>query len=59
MWETETDKGTRRFEVTSRRDVKKIGKRRIIVKDADGNLYEIPDYAILDQKSIILLESVI
>ncbi|RLI03917.1 hypothetical protein DRO38_02245, partial [Candidatus Bathyarchaeota archaeon] len=46
-------------EVTSRRDVKKMGKRRIIVRDADGNLYDIPDYADLDQKSIILLESVI
>ena len=57
--ETETDKGPRRFEVTSRRDVKKMGKRRIIVRDADGNLYDIPDYADLDQKSIILLESVI
>ena len=59
IWETETDKGPRRFEVTSRRDVKKMGKRRIIVRDADGNLYDIPNYASLDQKSIILLESVI
>jgi len=59
IWETETDKGPRRFEVTSRRNVKKMGKRRIIVRDADGNLYDIPDYAHLDQKSIILLESVI
>jgi len=59
IWETETDKGPRRFEVTSRRDVKKMGKRRIIVRDADGNLYDIPDYARLDQKSMILLESVI
>jgi len=59
IWDTETDKGPRRFEVTSRRNVKKIGKRRIIIRDADGNLYDIPDYAKLDQKSLILLESVI
>ncbi len=59
IWETETDKGPRRFEVTSRRNVKKIDKRRIIVRDVDGNLYDIPDYTDLDQKSIILLESVI
>jgi len=59
IWETETDKGPRRFEVTSRRDIKKIGKRRIIIRDADGNLYDIPDYANLDQKSLVLLESVI
>jgi len=59
IWDTETDKGPRRFEVTSRRNVKKMGKRRIIIRDADGNLYDIPDYACLDQKSIILLESVI
>jgi len=59
IWETETDKGPRRFEVTSRRNVKKMGKRRIIIRDADGNLYDIPDYANLDQKSLVLLESVI
>ena len=59
LWETETNKGPRRFEVTSRRDIKKIGKRRIIIKDADGNLYDIPDYARLDQRSKVLLETVI
>ena len=59
IWEAETDKGPRRFEVTSRRNIKKICGRRIIIRDADGNLYDIPDYADLDQKSIILLESVI
>ena len=59
IWETETDKGPRRFEVTSRRNIKKMGKRRIILRDADGNLYDIRDYADLDQKSIIMLESVI
>ena len=59
IWETETDKGPRRFEVTSRRNIKKMGKRRIILRDADGNLYDIRDYADLDQKSIIILESVI
>ncbi|RJS83817.1 DUF1854 domain-containing protein, partial [Candidatus Bathyarchaeota archaeon] len=50
IWETETDKGPRRFEVTSRRNIKKMGKRRIILRDADGNLYDIRDYADLDQK---------
>ncbi|MCD6469386.1 DUF1854 domain-containing protein [Candidatus Bathyarchaeota archaeon] len=59
LWETDTDKGPRRFEVTSRRDIKKMGKRRIIIKDADGNLYDIPDYARLDQRSKVLLETVI
>ena len=59
IWETDTDKGPRRFEVTSRGNIKKIGMRRIIIRDADGNLYDIPDYANLDQKSLVLLESVI
>ena len=59
IWETETDKGPRRFEVTSRRNIKKMDKRRIIIRDADGNLYDIPDYANLDQKSLVLLESAI
>jgi len=59
VWRTETNKGPRTFEVVSRRDVKKISRNRILVKDGDGNLYDIPNIKKLDQRSLILLDSVI
>ncbi|MCW4026296.1 MAG: DUF1854 domain-containing protein [Candidatus Bathyarchaeota archaeon] len=59
VWKTETDKGPRRFDVISRREVKKISRDRILIKDGDGNLYDIPDIKKLDQRSLILLDSVI
>lgn len=59
IWEVDTDKGPRMFEVTNRRDVRKITGRRILVKDTDGNLYDITDVRELDQKSMVLLEPVI
>jgi hypothetical protein len=59
VWKTETDKGPRRFDVINRREVKKISRDRILIKDGDGNLYDIPDIKKLDQRSLILLDSVI
>ena len=59
VWKTETDKGPRRFDVINRREVKKISRDRIMIKDGDGNLYDIPDIKKLDQRSLILLDSVI
>ena len=59
VWKTETDKGPRRFDVINRREVKKISRDRILVKDGDGNLYDIPDFRKLDQRSLVLLDSAI
>jgi hypothetical protein len=55
-WTVETDKGERTFEVRDpRRNVRRISGRRVLIKDVDGNRYEVPNWAALDKKSIALL----
>ena len=59
-WEVETDRGARAFEIySSRRDVRLLGDGRILVQDADGNRYEIPDYRRLDPASQALVEEML
>ena len=59
-WEVETDRGPRAFEIySSRRDVRLLGDGRILVQDADGNRYEIPDYRRLDPASRALVEEML
>jgi len=44
-WTVETDKGTRLFQVRNpRQNVRRITRRRLIIKDVDGNRYEIRNY---------------
>ena len=58
--EVETDRGPRAFEIySSRRDVRLLGDGRILVQDADGNRYEIPDYRRLDPASQALVEEML
>lgn len=54
-WEVQTDRGRRNFDLASRYDIRTLG-HRILIKDLDGNRYEIPNYRTLDKKSIALLE---
>lgn len=59
-WEVETDRGPRAFEIYSgRRDVRLLGDGRILVQDADGNRYEIPDYRLLEPASRALVEEML
>ena len=59
-WEVETDRGPRAFEIySSRRDVRLLDDGRILVQDADGNRYEIPDYRRLEPASRALVEEMI
>ncbi len=52
-WTVKTDKGARVFEVRDpRRNVRKIGGSRMLVKDVDGNRYEIRNWRALDRGSI-------
>ena len=53
----ETEKGHREFETRYKEDIRKISSGRVIIKDADGNRYEIRDYMKLDQRSINLIDS--
>jgi len=48
-WDVETDRGPRTFDLAStRRDIRILERGRILIRDADGNRYEIPDYRQLD-----------
>ena len=56
MWTVETDKGIFTFEIRNHiTAVKPLYDNRILIKDANDNRYEIPDYTKLDKKSQKLL----
>lgn len=57
-WEVETDRGVRSFEISSMRsDIRQLGNGRILIRDADGNRYEIPDRHKLDAASRALVDA--
>lgn len=56
IWVVDTDKGPRDFKVKSRtRDIRKLNNGNIIIRDADGNKFKIPNLKKLDQGSITIL----
>lgn len=55
-WQVQTDRGPRRFEVRSRDDIRYLPHGRILLRDVDGNRYEIPNYWSLDPRSLDLVE---
>ncbi len=56
-WEVATDKGDRSFHVRNiRQNVRKMGRRRLVIRDVDGNRYEIRDWARLPAPAEKLLE---
>lgn len=56
MWNVDTDRGKYTFEIINHLQSMKIFyDRRIIIKDANDNRYEIPDLYKLDKHSIKLL----
>jgi len=57
QWEVETDKGIHTFSVQNREEIRLLSTGRVIIKDSDGNRYEIPDYRRLDPKSLAFLET--
>lgn len=59
MWEVETDRGPRIFEVRDREDIRTLGGSRVLITDADGNVLEIPDVSRLDRASQLLVESLV
>lgn len=56
-WDVETDKGRRQFEIQDRDNVYRLTLHHIIMKDIDGNIYEVPDIRRLDKRSFRLLDS--
>jgi hypothetical protein len=59
-WDVETDRGPRTFDMAStRRDIRILERGRLLIRDADGNRYEIPDYRQLDAFSKAIIESMV
>ena len=57
QWVVETSQGDVQFSLRSRYDIVTLENGRILIKDADGNRYEIENYNKLDPQSIALLET--
>jgi hypothetical protein len=59
FWRVDTDRGPRRFDVRDRDDIRLMPPRRMVIKDVDGNRFEIQDYMELDDESLSLLEQLL
>ena len=57
QWDAETEVGSVSFDLRSRHDITSLSGGRVLIKDIDGNRYEIVNYHQLDPKSIALLET--
>ena len=57
QWKVDTDRGTVLFDLRSRYDIVSLDGGRILIKDVDGNRYEIVNYHQLDLKSMTLIET--
>jgi len=57
QWEVETDRGIILFDLSTRSAISQFDDGRLLVKDVDGNRYEISNYLQLDLKSIALIET--
>ena len=56
-WDVETNRGPVTFDLSSRSAITQFEEGRLLIKDIDGNRYEIPNYLKLDSKSITLVET--
>ena len=56
-WVVETNRGPVTFSMRSRYDVISLENGRVLIKDVDGNRYEVENYHGLDPESIVLLET--
>ena len=55
-WTVETDRGPTRFVLKSEDDVRRIGDDQILIVDAHGTRYHIPDLDAVDAKSRRIVE---
>jgi hypothetical protein len=51
QWKVQTDRGPAEFRVQEREDIRFLPDGRFRIKDADGNAYEMPSLAGLDERS--------
>ena len=59
QWKVETDRGPADFRVQEREDIRFLPDGRFRVKDADGNVYELPPVQELDEPSRKAMEVLI
>jgi hypothetical protein len=59
QWKVQTDRGATEFRVQEREDVRFMPDGRFSVKDADGNIYEMPSLDKLDEASRRRLEALL
>jgi hypothetical protein len=50
-WKVQTDRGPAAFRVLEREDIRFLPDGRFRLKDADGNVYELPSAIALDEHS--------
>lgn len=55
-WQVETDRGPTKFVLQSEEDVRRIGEQQIVILDAHGIRYHIPDLRAVDAKSRRIVE---
>jgi Domain of unknown function (DUF1854) len=55
-WQVETDRGPTSFVLQSEDDVRRIGDQQIVILDAHGTRYHIPDLSAVDVKSRRIVE---
>ncbi|HEX5471898.1 MAG TPA: DUF1854 domain-containing protein [Lacipirellulaceae bacterium] len=55
-WQVETDRGPTQFVLKSEEDVRRLGDHQILIVDAHGTRYHIPDLRMLDAKSRRIVE---
>jgi hypothetical protein len=55
-WQVETDRGPTRFVLKSEDDVRRIGDHQILIIDAHGTRYQIPDLKDVDTKTRRIVE---
>jgi hypothetical protein len=58
-WRVMTDRGPIEFRVQEREDIRFLHDGRFTIKDADGNIYEMPRLDQLDEKSRRAVESLV
>ena len=56
-FDVETEKGRRVFETRYKEDIRRISGGRIVIRDADGNRYEIRNQHELDNRSMNLIDT--
>jgi hypothetical protein len=59
QWKVQTDRGPADFRVQEREDIRFLANGRFRVKDADGNVYDLPNPATLDDHSKKAVETLI